>query len=1477
MLPMFLYMVLIFLQLGSNVDTKLRYAVIFPNTMHSNLPNRVCLHLENIQGDCNIMITLTIGKKTTPLLTRLYQEKSSFSCMSVQVPNELDIFLQSGRLFLSIQTADELIHESRSIDIKKKMDPRAEILIQTDKPLYKPGQTVKFRIVSIDGNFQPKEMELPLVEIQDPGRNRVGQFLNVSLTQGMADLFYPLSPEPKLGLYSIRVKNKIHIFAVEEYVLPRFEVILELPNSILKTSQSFSVKTCGKYTFGKPVRGTYKGSLCPKGVDLPYQIGSSRPSGTCANFDGKLDQQGCSTNTIRSSTFQLTSDVDRNMRLEGVVTITEEGTGVELSANSETSIVSSNTVSFLDPKTSYKPGLPYSVTLEVTDSKKKPVPGQEVYVTCEGGATSIKETLVTDDNGQASFVLQTTANWTQTFTLRASAKKDPEPRRPFMLWVPEDAHLMVYPFYSSSNSFLNLKSLGKDHSCGSKQEVNVQYIIRRSALEEDTKVLELYYLVTSNGHVELSDSQKIVVQTSDKDLQGELSLNFSLNLIESPSIYVLAYIFLPSGELVADNLEIKMMRCFKNKVTVEFSSGMVTPGSDVSLEVQATPGSLCGMRVVDKSVILMKPENELTVESVYNLFQDPWSTHLFGIGMPMDSELVPCENGPAGAYHANPFMYFPRQEEIHKLFVDIQLRIITSAEVKKPMHCPHSIPVDAGPGILVPVGGVPPAFGVGGVPPAFGAAGVGGLGPGLPVAVPTTLGNEIPNSLGRIGVVRKYFPETWIWELTPIGNSGKAKLDHLAPDTITDWVAGAVCIGPNGFGLSPSVPLRVFQPFFVDLALPYSVVRGETLALKASVFNYLKQCIKVQIMLLPSLELELEACPECQYSSCLCADESKTFQWNVKAAQLGKVNITVRTEAVRSLDLCNNEVPLVPREGNIDTVIKPLIVKPGGVLVEKSHNSMICIQEGQEHSKTETMSLKLPLNILKDSERAYLTVVGDMMGTTLEHLDHLLSMPSGCGEQNMIRFAPNIFVLKYLEKTNQLTDEVQSKATNFMKNGYQRQLKYKRNDGSYSAYGTSDSEGNTWLTAFVVKSFSMSRPYITIDEDQLSLSYTWLIRNRYYTGCFRNVGKLFQSSMKGGVEDDVSLSAYVTIALLEAGKSPQDPLVRDSVLCLQQLALTINNMYTQALLAYAFTLYGDTDYRRILLDRLEQKAVKKDGQLYWQPKPQTTSDEPFWHRASSTDVELTSYVLLALLSAPTKNLFHAAQIVNWLSKQQNAFGGFSSTQDTIVALQAMALYAEATFSNKGGATVTVTSTQGFQEQFNVNKDNRLLLQRTTLPEIPGEYTVTSSGSSCVFVQALLRYNVPSQRNEATFMIRLDVRTIQCTRGLRKRLQINIFVAYTGSRQKSNMALIEVKMLSGFFPVKSSIEQLKAYKVIQRSEEEDDTLTLYMDELGRTVTSFALVVEQEFPVMNLKPAAVKIYDYYEKEEYAIAEYNSPCTW
>lgn len=60
---------------------------------------------------------------------------------------------------------------------------------------------------------------------------------------------------------------------------------------------------------------------------------------------------------------------------------------------------------------------------------------------------------------------------------------------------------------------------------------------------------------------------------------------------------------------------------------------------------------------------------------------------------------------------------------------------------------------------------------------------------------------------------------------------------------------------------------------------------------------------------------------------------------------------------------------------------------------------------------------------------------GDILGSSINGLDSLIRMPYGCGEQNMINFAPNIYVLDYLTKKKQLTENLREKALSFMRQG----------------------------------------------------------------------------------------------------------------------------------------------------------------------------------------------------------------------------------------------------------------------------------------------------------------------------------------------------------------------------------------------------------------------------------------------------------
>ena len=73
-------------------------------------------------------------------------------------------------------------------------------------------------------------------------------------------------------------------------------------------------------------------------------------------------------------------------------------------------------------------------------------------------------------------------------------------------------------------------------------------------------------------------------------------------------------------------------------------------------------------------------------------------------------------------------------------------------------------------------------------------------------------------------------------------------INRKLPDTITTWTGSAVCTNAvKGVGVSETVNITAFQPFFVEPVLPYSVKNGEILPLKVSVFNFAKDKLPVSI------------------------------------------------------------------------------------------------------------------------------------------------------------------------------------------------------------------------------------------------------------------------------------------------------------------------------------------------------------------------------------------------------------------------------------------------------------------------------------------------------------------------------------------------------------------------------------------------------------------------------------------------------
>ncbi|KAK3607698.1 hypothetical protein CHS0354_016722 [Potamilus streckersoni] len=397
-----------------------------------------------------------------------------------------------------------------------------------------------------------------------------------------------------------------------------------------------------------------------------------------------------------------------------------------------------------------------------------------------------------------------------------------------------------------------------------------------------------------------------------------------------------------------------------------------------------------------------------------------------------------------------------------------------------------------------------------------------------------------------------------------------------------------------------------------------------------------------------------------------------------------KIRVEKRTIIVKANDAVAVYFPIMPTDLGLvdvmitassplanDAILKKLLVEPEGV--PQSYNIAILVDLTSNHTFEKFTDITYPDRAVQGSRRIRISVDGDLIKPTINGLENLLQMSYGCGEQNMINFAPNVFVSNYLKTVGSLTPHLESKVKDFILKGYQRELTYQRHDGSFSAFGDSDTSGSTWLTAFVIKSFVQASPLIYIDTALATKAIDWLLGQANENGTFLESGRSGFAEMQGGSSTgDVNLASYALITLLEArhfqftasNTNDFDQIVRRTIDFMERSLIHLHayQPFELAIIAYALTLAGSTKAAAVL-DRLDQMAIIKDGTKHWE-QIEDESNRLIWmppfQQANARNIKTTAYVLLTY--ALKNDIRNGLLVMKWLISQRNPTGGFSSTQ-----------------------------------------------------------------------------------------------------------------------------------------------------------------------------------------------------------------------
>uniref|UniRef100_A0A1A9W1S8 TEP1-F n=1 Tax=Glossina brevipalpis TaxID=37001 RepID=A0A1A9W1S8_9MUSC len=699
--------------------------------------------------------------------------------------------------------------------------------------------------------------------------------------------------------------------------------------------------------------------------------------------------------------------------------------------------------------------------------------------------------------------------------------------------------------------------------------------------------------------------------------------------------------------------------------------------------------------------------------------------------------------------------------------------------------------------------------------------------------------------------VRKNFDEVWLFEdIDNNDNSTNMTLTKPIPDSITSWIITAFAINENtGFGVTKKpFKINAFQPFFIDVNLPYSVKRHEVVEIPVIIFNYMDNTLEAEIVL-ENMDGEYEFFdvsndieksflnPQQRTKKVVAApNSSENVSFVIRPRVIG--DITLKIQAVTSLVS--------------DAVHKKLKVEAEGVTQYK--NEAMFLNLVGKQLRDDQLKIVIPPDVIKDSEYMEISVVGDLLGPTVKSLNELVRKPYGCGEQNMVNFVPNILVLRYLEAMSIDMPDVVNKAKGFLEIGYQRELTYKHKNGAYSAFGEGSSTPNTWLTAYVARSFIQAIKYTTIDENVIKDAFEFLIANQEENGRFKQTGHLFSPTH----QNDVGFNAYVLLAFLESEKYAE--LYKEQIeKCLQYIIRELENEKDSYALSLVANALHKANHKAVsgVLEKLQAQAKEGNG-LKW------------WISMKNNNVEITAYTLQALIDTePTERLL---PIIKWLIGQRNSNGGFDSTQDTVVGLEALIRFSKK-FLITGKSEMSIKfkafdsdKKELTQHSFEVNKDNLLVLQTHVLPKATSSLSFEADGIGSSLIQLSYRYNLITKDDKPGF--KLDIEPLILPS---QQLQIEVCAAYEPHADdkisESNMAVMEISLPSGYIADSEKFADILAIERIQRVDTAScgTKVFVYFDSLVEGETKrFNIVADRAFIVDKPKPVPITLYDYYNNE-------------
>jgi uncharacterized protein YfaS (alpha-2-macroglobulin family) len=592
--------------------------------------------------------------------------------------------------------------------------------------------------------------------------------------------------------------------------------------------------------------------------------------------------------------------------------------------------------------------------------------------------------------------------------------------------------------------------------------------------------------------------------------------------------------------------------------------------------------------------------------------------------------------------------------------------------------------------------------------------------------------------------VRKKFADTAVWLTTMTTDAdGAASATFEMPENLTTWKI-------NAWGMTKAT--RVGQAdtaavttknLLVRLQAPRFFLEYDEVVLSANVHNYLKTAKTARVSLtVPDKLLKLIGKTPTTVDVKVPADGEKRVDWRVKVLKEGAARITVKALTDEESDAMQMGFPVLVH-GITKQVATTGSMRP------------------DEKRKTLTVRLQVPQKRREDLSYLEVKYAPSLVGAMMDALPYCIYYPYGCTEQTMSRFLPAVMTLKTLRNMGISLEEVrkirgrmaeirriekgerrsiywmspifdQGELDKMVKQGLARISNMQRGDGGWG-WWTRDSS-NPYLTSYVLFALCTAQKCdVQVDENMIRRGMNWL-RNweiqRMRLDPWRPHAR---HAFAAYVLSLKGMKAEYKTGKEEkrSGKLIERLWTRRDEMCL----------YAKALLALALANLDDTQRAKTVLRNLMQyKQENRETQVAWFRTPQ----HGWWYWWNS-DIETNAWILRAIVRLEPKSDV-APRLVKWLLNNRRNGYYWRSTRDTTMCVAAMSDFVVASGEGKPDYTLTLDFDNGaVVKKVKIDKDNFFTYDNSFVMKgvalTGGRHTlkITKAGPGALYFNTYLRY------------------------------------------------------------------------------------------------------------------------------------------